>query len=82
MQPKKIGLFVLLVAVLGVVIVVQIRRAAHPTKPPPDAPGYYTGVMLNKSGTAYTTEEGKIVPPPPGARPVKAAGGQPGSTAK
>jgi hypothetical protein len=27
--------------------------------------------MLNKAGTAYVTADGKIVPPPPGARPVR-----------
>jgi len=40
-------------------------------KPKPNAPGYYTGPRLNKAGTAYVTDDGRIVPPPPGSPPIK-----------
>jgi hypothetical protein len=43
-------------------------------EPPPAGSGYYRGPMLNKAGTHYVTAEGKIVPPPPGAPPIKPRG--------
>ena len=39
-------------------------------KPPPTPGGlYYTGPMKSKSGNGYATDDGRAVPPPPGARP-------------
>ena len=71
------------VLVLTVVLALLVRSATLPHgKPAPSAPGYNTGVMLNKAGTAYVTEDGRIVPTPPGERepPNKGKrGGPPGA---
>lgn len=72
---------ILLGALLVVVAfaVIFIPRLNNQEKPPPSAPGYYTGPMKNKSGRdEYATEDNRIVPKPvPATTPARTAGGPP-----
>lgn len=43
-------------------------------KPPPSAPGYYTGPMRSKGDpNVFGTDEGVRVPPPASSQPIQAA---------
>jgi len=60
-------IFVGLLVVLAAVVAFSLRGGKK-EKPPPNVPGYYTGPMRNKADpTKYTTEDNRVVPPPPGA---------------
>lgn len=65
-QPKRMQVMVGILLVLTVFAAVYLTRAGQTeAKPPPSAPGYYTGPMKNKSGKEeYSTEDNKIVPKP------------------
>jgi hypothetical protein len=69
-EASRRRLGVLLGALVVVIVVgLLVRSATLPHgRPAPNAPGYNSGVMLNKAGTAYVTEDGRIVPTPPGER--------------
>ncbi|HZO91237.1 MAG TPA: hypothetical protein VFB38_23135 [Chthonomonadaceae bacterium] len=52
---------------LALVAAVAFYWQRQPEKPPPDS-GYYTGPFRSKGDpNRYATDDGKIVPPPPGA---------------
>jgi hypothetical protein len=60
--------------VCGALIVAAAIIAAFRLRPAPPQlsdSGYYAGPMLNKAGTAYVTEDGRVVPPPPGSPPPR-----------
>lgn len=60
--PKRLPLLSGLLIILAVAAAVAVMTTASSrAKPPPSAPGYYTGPMVNKSGTLIVTDEGKIV---------------------
>lgn len=64
-QKKRVMVLVGVLIAAAVVAIIFIPRASHEEKPPPNAPGYYTGPMKNKSGRdEYSTEDNKIVPKP------------------
>jgi len=66
-EKQKMLLLAGLLIVLAVVLVFTMRGGKK-VKPPPSAVGYYSGPMRNKSDpTKYTTEDGRVVPTPPGA---------------
>ena len=53
---------------LLVVAAIVWSRGGQNVKPPPSEPGYYTGPMRGKGQKdTYGTDDGKRVPPPPGA---------------
>jgi hypothetical protein len=54
---------IILACLLVVIGAVAIRMMFSPgkVKPPPSAPGYYTGPMKNKSGTLITNEDGTVI---------------------
>lgn len=58
---------IIILACLLVVGALAIRMMLSPgkVKPPPSAPGYYTGPMKNKSGTLITNEDGTVIRPIP-----------------
>lgn len=67
------GIGLLSVVIAGVVLF-MFRQSPKPQADP----RYYSGPMLNKAGTAYVTEDGRIVSPPPGSLSprAQAAGGR------
>ena len=58
---------IMVLAAVGLLVSMRLQSQ----KPAPSASGYYTGPRLNKAGTAYVTDDGRIVPPPPGSPPIK-----------
>lgn len=57
-----------LLVVVAIVAVIFIRFFGTPQKPPPSAPGYYSGPMKSKGDpTIFGNEEGQRVAAPPGA---------------
>jgi hypothetical protein len=83
MDPKRrqqiaaMSLLLILAAVLLVLLRIQPRETS------PAEPDYYSGPRRSKwNPNVWVNSDGKIVPPPPGARPlpVSAPGEKPGSS--
>ncbi|MCS6777921.1 MAG: hypothetical protein RMJ43_09800 [Chloroherpetonaceae bacterium] len=77
-RQRTLVLLGLLLAAI-VCAAIFIPRLSSQEKPPPSAPGYYTGPMKNKSGRdEYATEDNRIVPKPaPVATSARTAGSTP-----
>ena len=56
------------VAVLAAAAVLLRVFLGGDGKPPPSAPGYYTGPMKAKGGDTYGNDDGQLVPKPEGAK--------------
>ncbi len=61
--------FILLGALIVLAVVLAITmRPGKKVQATPSQSGYYSGPMRNKNNPSmYTTEDGKVVPPPSGA---------------
>jgi hypothetical protein len=61
--------FILLGALIVLAVVVAITmRPGKKVQAAPSQSGYYSGPMRNKNNpSTYTTEDGRVVPPPTGA---------------
>ena len=63
-KKKTMAGILLLLAGVCIAVMMNTSRGARPQ---PNGKGYFKGAMLNKAGTAYTDDEGHIMPTPPGA---------------
>jgi hypothetical protein len=68
-SPQSKRLLGYLCALVLIAAAVALISRLRPEPPPADA-RYHEGAMRNKAGTAYVTADGRIVPPPPGSRPL------------
>jgi hypothetical protein len=68
-KKRLLAAFVFALVLAGLAFWTHLNR---PLDDPP-GPGYYHGAMRNKANpNLWVTEDGKIVPPPPGAKLVPA----------
>ena len=66
MSPKNIKILGITAIVLIIGAICMRLALKDPPKPPPSAPGYYTGPMRSKGNpNSIATEDGKIVQLPP-----------------
>jgi len=66
MNDRRRIVYVILGALVLFAAMIRLMYSTAPSKPPPSGPGYYTGPMKAKSGNSYGTEDGRLVPAPPG----------------
>ncbi len=81
-ERKRLRLLLGLGAVLLVAAVLLFLPGRKPQRLAPNASGYYTGPMRSKGDRSiYSTEDGRVVPPPaqPEARPKPPPGERAGS---
>ena len=80
-KPKRMALMSGLLVILAAVAIFVYARGGANEKPPPSAPGYYTGPMKNKSGRdEYSTEDNKLVAKPESASASGTAAGKKDAT--
>lgn len=74
MKPMPSKPFVSRQAIIAILVVLAVAGGAYllrSRRPKPESdlpPGaiYYFGPMKQKGGSVYATEDGRVVPPPPG----------------
>jgi len=67
-QSQRLRLLSGICFILAVIAAILWSNNRPDAKPPPSAPGYYTGPMRSKGDpNVYATDAGQRVAPPPGA---------------